>query len=84
VSKAEASSAAPESGYQTVSQEAINMPFQPGDVVAGKYEINDLIGTGGMGFVFSATHVELGEKVALKFLRPECTSNEELVGRFAR
>jgi serine/threonine-protein kinase len=37
-----------------------------------------------MGFVFSATHVELGEKVALKFLRPECTSNEELVGRFAR
>jgi serine/threonine-protein kinase len=60
------------------------MPFHPGDIVAGKYEINDLIGTGGMGFVFSATHVELGEKVALKFLRPECTSNEELVGRFAR
>jgi len=84
VSKAEVSNAAPESGYQTVSQESINMPFQPGDVVAGKYEINDLIGTGGMGFVFSATHVELGEKVALKFLRPECTSNEELVGRFAR
>jgi len=84
VSKAEVVNAAPESGYQTVSQEAINMPFQPGDIVAGKYEINDLIGTGGMGFVFSATHVELGEKVALKFLRPECTSNEELVGRFAR
>ena len=84
MSKAEAASAAPESGYQTVSQETINMPFQPGDIVAGKYEINDLIGTGGMGFVFSATHVELGEKVALKFLRPECTSNEELVGRFAR
>jgi serine/threonine-protein kinase len=84
VSKAEVANAAPESGYQTVSHEAINMPFQPGDVVAGKYEINDLIGTGGMGFVFSATHVELGEKVALKFLRPECTTNEELVGRFAR
>jgi len=84
VSKAEVANAAPESGYQTVSQEAINMPFRPGDVVAGKYEINDLIGTGGMGFVFSATHVELGEKVALKFLRPECMSNEELVGRFAR
>jgi serine/threonine protein kinase len=84
VSKAEVADAAPESGYHTVSQETINMPFQPGDVVAGKYEINDLIGTGGMGFVFSATHVELGEKVALKFLRPECTTNEELVGRFAR
>jgi serine/threonine-protein kinase len=84
VSKADVVNAAPESGYQTVSSEAINMPFQPGDVVAGKYEINDLIGTGGMGFVFSATHVELGEKVALKFLRPECMSNEELVGRFAR
>ena len=84
MSKAEVINAAPESGYQTVSQETINMPFQPGDLVAGKYEINDLIGTGGMGFVFSATHVELGEKVALKFLRPECTTNEELVGRFAR
>jgi serine/threonine protein kinase len=85
VSKAEVANAAPpDSGYQTVSQETVNMPFQPGDVVAGKYEINDLIGTGGMGFVFSATHVELGEKVALKFLRPECMSNEELVGRFAR
>ena len=84
MSKADVVNAAPESGYQTVSQEAMNMPFHPGEVVAGKYEINDLIGTGGMGFVFSATHVELGEKVALKFLRPECMSNEELVGRFAR
>jgi serine/threonine protein kinase len=34
--------------------------------------------------VVAATHVELGEKVALKFLRPEALANEELVGRFAR
>jgi eukaryotic-like serine/threonine-protein kinase len=84
VTKAEILSDAPESGYQPVSQDGIAMPFQPGEIVAGKYEIGTLIGTGGMGYVVSATHIELGEKVALKFLRPECMSNEELVGRFAR
>jgi len=60
------------------------MPFRPGDVISGKYEIIKLLGTGGMGFVVAANHVELGEKVALKFLRADCLANQELVGRFAR
>ena len=47
------------------------MPFSPGDVIADKYEIIKVIGSGGMGYVVSATHVELGHQVALKFLRPE-------------
>lgn len=37
-----------------------------------------------MGYVVSALHVELGEVVALKFLRPEALQIEELVERFAR
>lgn len=60
------------------------MPFAPGDLIAGKYEVIKLIGTGGMGYVVSAMHVELGEVVALKFLRPEALQIEELVERFAR
>jgi serine/threonine-protein kinase len=60
------------------------MPFAPGDLIAGKYEVIKLIGSGGMGYVVSAMHVELGEVVALKFLRPEALQIEELVERFSR
>jgi serine/threonine-protein kinase len=73
----------PQSGNQ-LAVEPMAMPFRPGEVIAGKYEIIKLIGTGGMGFVVVANHIELGEKVALKFLRNDCLSNQELVGRFAR
>jgi serine/threonine protein kinase len=63
---------------------AADLGLKPGDVVAGKYRLESLIGEGGMGYVLSATHVELGELVALKFLRPEALQFEELLGRFAR
>ncbi|HEY5373007.1 MAG TPA: serine/threonine-protein kinase [Polyangiaceae bacterium] len=42
-----------------------------GDVIAGKYRLDSIIGTGGMGKVFSATHVELGQRVAIKVLTVE-------------
>jgi len=75
----------PSSGLVALSQQdVIEMPFAAGDVIAGKYEIEKLIGSGGMGYVVSAVHVELGERVALKFLRPEALQIEELVERFAR
>jgi len=45
-------------------------PFKIGDVIAGKYEITRLLGQGGMGVVVAARHRELGDLVALKFLRP--------------
>ncbi|HET9931562.1 MAG TPA: protein kinase [Polyangiaceae bacterium] len=57
-------------------------PLEPGDLLVGKYRIEELIGTGGIGFVMSATNVGLDEKVALKFLRPEFLSSEEAVHRF--
>ncbi len=65
-------------------EDIVEMPFAAGEVVAGKYEILGLIGSGGMGFVVAALHIELGEMVALKFLRPEALAQEELVERFAR
>ncbi len=75
----------PSSGLVALSQQdVIEMPFLPGDLIAGKYEVEKLIGSGGMGYVVSALHVELGERVALKFLRPEALQIEELVERFAR
>jgi eukaryotic-like serine/threonine-protein kinase len=74
----------PTSGLQPLSQEPLQVPFAVGDVVAGKYEVTGLLGAGGMGYVISARHTELGEMVALKFLRPEALAHEELVERFAR
>jgi serine/threonine protein kinase len=74
----------PTSGLQLLSQEPLTVPFSVGDIVAGKYEVIGLLGSGGMGYVISARHCELGEMVALKFLRPEALAHAELVERFAR
>ena len=38
---------------------------------------------GGMGFVVAAKHIDLGESVALKFLRREALVHDELMLRFA-
>jgi serine/threonine-protein kinase len=69
---------------QALTQEPLQVPFVVGDIVAGKYEVTGLLGSGGMGYVISARHTELGELVALKFLRPEALPHAELVERFAR
>jgi serine/threonine-protein kinase len=68
----------------TLQQETFTMPFVAGEVVGGKYEIRKLIGVGNIGYVVSALRTELGDEVALKFLRPELTANHDLVARFAR
>ena len=64
--------------------EYVKLPFSFGDVISGKYEIVGLIGAGGVGFVVSAMHLELGEMVALKFLREQSLAYPEVVDRFAR
>jgi eukaryotic-like serine/threonine-protein kinase len=48
-----------------------HVPFERGHVLGGKYEVEDLIGVGGIAFVMSARHVGFDSLVALKFLRPE-------------
>lgn len=58
--------------------------LQPGEIIGGKYRIVEPIGEGGMSFVVSAIHLDLGEKVAIKILRPELMENEEIVHRFTR
>lgn len=58
--------------------------IQPGVVLAGKFRIEQVLGQGGMGVVVAAHHLQLDERVALKFLLPEALSNAEAVARFAR
>ena len=57
---------------------------EPGQVLAGKYRIERVLGVGGMGVVVAAHHIQLDEPVALKFLVPEALQNPESVARFAR
>jgi serine/threonine-protein kinase len=45
----------------------LNTPRE-GDVLAGKYRVDRLLGRGAMGVVVAATHLQLGQRVALKFL----------------
>ncbi|HEY8086912.1 MAG TPA: protein kinase [Polyangiaceae bacterium] len=59
-------------------------PFTIGNVIAGKYEITRVLGQGGMGVVVAARHRDLGELVALKFLRPSSSERPESHARFAR
>lgn len=58
--------------------------IEPGQILAGKYRVERVIGEGGMGVVVAAYHLHLDEHVAIKFLLPEVVNNEEAVGRFAR
>src|SRR5436190_23585008 len=55
-----------------------------GDTLAGKYRIEKILGAGGMGVVVAARHVDLDERVAIKFLLPHTLHNKEAVARFAR
>ncbi|MGC4089700.1 MAG: serine/threonine-protein kinase [Polyangiaceae bacterium] len=55
-----------------------------GSVVAGKYRIDRLIGRGGMGAVFQATHLAIGKRVALKFLNSDAAKDHDAAERFQR
>lgn len=55
-----------------------------GQVVAGRYRVEELIGQGGMGRVFKAVHVHMHKTVALKVLRPEMTAIRGVLARFER
>ncbi|HYQ14520.1 MAG TPA: serine/threonine-protein kinase [Polyangiaceae bacterium] len=55
-----------------------------GEVLAGKYRVDRVLGAGGMGVVVAAHHLELDTRVAIKFLLPETLGNPEAVARFSR
>jgi len=54
----------------------------PGMVLAGRYEILQVLGEGGMGAVYKAKDRELDRLVAVKVIRPELAANPDILQRF--
>jgi serine/threonine protein kinase/CheY-like chemotaxis protein len=55
--------------------------LMPGELIGGRYRLDEKIGEGGFGVVFRATHTELHKEVAIKVLHPRYSSGS-LLGRF--
>jgi serine/threonine-protein kinase len=64
--------------------EEIRLPLPLGSVIAGRYRVERIIGVGGMGVVVAATHLQLEQPIAIKFLRPDALESQEVVTRFMR
>ncbi len=55
-----------------------------GDVIADKYRLERVIGAGGVGVVFAATHLALDQRVAVKLLQRAALGSDENLARFSR
>ncbi len=57
-------------------------PVPIGGLIAGKLRVEAVLGTGGMGVVVEATHLDLEQRVAVKFMRAEHADSSEAAARF--
>jgi eukaryotic-like serine/threonine-protein kinase len=62
----------------------MDAPVQEGDLLAGKYRVEKVLGYGGMGVVVSAFRGDLEQRVAVKFLSPAAAERPDAAERFRR
>jgi len=67
---------------QTETLRAPREELTTGSTFAGKYQIIEELGKGGMGRVYKALDTEVNEKVALKLIKPEVALDRETIERF--
>src|SRR3954453_3962589 len=63
---------------------AVSRPPQPGDLIADRYELEELVGTGGMSSVFRAHDRQLERDIAIKILHRHYADDPEYLERFRR
>jgi serine/threonine-protein kinase len=61
-----------------------SIPVLPGELLAGKYRVERLIGQGAMGTVVAARHLLIDQQVAIKFLRQDRARDQVVAERFRR
>jgi serine/threonine protein kinase/Tfp pilus assembly protein PilF len=57
-------------------------PFSTGTLFAGRYQIIEELGHGGMGKVYKAFDIKIQEKIAIKIIRPDIASDQKTITRF--
>ena len=67
----------PKDGHPLATSE-----LAPGEILAGKYRIQDEIGRGGMGVVYRAEHIIMGKAVAIKIIHPLLSLSSKFLDMF--
>ena len=74
----------PRRGAPTLGVRLAQPVLDTGAVLAGRYQILQTLGEGGMGAVYKARDLELDRMVALKVIRPELAKNPAIIDRFKK
>ncbi|MCI0663160.1 MAG: bifunctional serine/threonine-protein kinase/formylglycine-generating enzyme family protein [Acidobacteria bacterium] len=72
------------SGVSGAPDPHIPLGVHVGRVLGGRYQLDQCIGAGGMGEIYRARRLHIGDTVAVKVLRPDVVENEKLRQRFYR
>ncbi|WP_437954822.1 serine/threonine-protein kinase [Sorangium sp. So ce119] len=68
----------------TTDEYALEYPIAPGDILLGKYRVENVLGRGAMGLVVAARHLALDDRVAIKVLLPKYVQDADILQRFLR
>jgi len=79
----EPSPAKAKSGGTRTAETAVLKELKTGTMFAGRYQVIEELGKGGMGRVYKVIDEKIREKVALKLLKPEISTDEAAIERFS-